>query len=50
MTIEVAPRPLRALDQLEHHGQRRLVREATSDSDGPVADGRERALDWIGRS
>ena len=50
MAIEAAPVFLGALDQLEPHGEGRSVREATFGSDGSVADGRERALDRVGRS
>jgi hypothetical protein len=50
VAIEAAPVFLGALDQLEHHGEGRPVREATFGSDGSVADGRERALDRVGRS
>ncbi len=38
------------LDQLEHHGEGCPVREAPFGSDGSVANGRERALDRVGRS
>ena len=50
VAIEAAPVFLGALDQLEHHGERRPVREATFGSDGSVADGRERALARVCRS
>jgi len=47
VTTEAAPVFLGALDQLEHHGEGRPVREATFGSDGSVADGCERALDRV---
>ena len=49
VTIETTPAFLRALDQLEDHGERGLVREAAFRSDGAVAHGGERALDRVGR-
>src|SRR5208282_330399 len=47
MAVEPAPAFLSALDQLEDHGERGLVREAALRADRPMADRREGALDRV---
>lgn len=47
VAVETAPILLRAIDQLEHHGARDLVREASLRLDGPVPHGREGASETI---
>ena len=49
VTVEAAPAFLCALDQLEDHGERGLVREASFRTDRAVTHGGERALDRVGR-
>ena len=48
MAVEASPGLLRAVDQLEHHGERGLVREASLRADRPVPHGRESAFNGIG--
>lgn len=45
VTVEAPPRPLRTLDQLEHHGERSPVREAAFRADRAMAHRGKRALD-----
>ena len=47
LSVEAAPRFLCALDELEHHGERGLVRQAALRADRSMTDGRERAFDGI---
>ncbi len=47
MTVEAAPAFLRALDQLEDHGERGLVRQAALRADRTVAHRCKRALDRV---
>ena len=47
MAVEPAPAFLSALDQLEDHGERGLVREAALRADRPMAHRREGALDRV---
>ena len=48
MAVEASPGLLRAVDQLEHRGERGLVREASLRADRPVPHGRESAFNGIG--
>ena len=47
VAIEPAPAFLRRIDQLEHHGERRLVREAALRADRAVPHGGKGALDRV---
>jgi len=47
VAVEAAPTFLRGLNELEHHGERGLVREAALRSDCAASHGGERALDRI---
>ena len=47
VTAETIPAFLGGLCELEDHGESGLVREASPRSDRSMADGRERALDWV---
>ena len=47
VAIEPAPTFLRRIDQLEHHGERRLIREAALRPDRAVPHGGEGALDRV---
>jgi hypothetical protein len=47
VAIEPAPAFLRCIDELEHHGERCLVREAALRADRAVAHGGEGALDRV---
>jgi hypothetical protein len=47
VTIEATPASLGGLGELEDHGERGLVREASLRAHCAVADGRERAFDDI---
>ena len=47
VAIEPAPAFLRRIDELEHHGERRLIREAALRADCAVAHGGKGALDRV---
>ena len=47
VAVKATPGLLRAFDQLEDHGERGPVREASLRADRPVSDGREGAFDRI---
>src|ERR1700739_4849542 len=47
VAVKATPGLLRPFDQLEHHGERGPVREASLRADRPVSDGREGAFDRI---
>ena len=47
VTIEPAPAFLRRIHQLEHHRERRLIREAAFRADRAVPHGRKGALDRV---
>ena len=49
-TVEAPSAFLGRLCELEDHGERGFVREASFRPDGSVADGGERAFDDVGRS
>ena len=50
VAVKATPGLLRAFDQLEDHGERGPVREASLRADRPVSDGREGAFDRIRRT
>ena len=50
VAIEATPTFFGSLGELEDHGERGLVREASFRANGSVADGGERAFDDVGRS
>ena len=50
VAVDPAPIFLRALDKLEDHGERRLVRQAAFRSDRAVPNGRKGAFDGVRRS
>lgn len=50
VAAETMPAVLGGLCELEDHGERGLVRKAAPGSDRSMPNGRERALDGIGRA
>src|ERR1700704_6129473 len=50
VTIETTPAFLGGLGELEDHGERGLVREASLRANGTMAHGRERAFDDVSRA